>query len=72
MTLDGHVPSRRALWLLRREHPCWRNVDVSHQLLAEAGQASRLSDPQMRHNRSRRDRANCRIRLSRIDRALPI
>ena len=28
MTLDGHVPSRRALWLLRREHPCWRNVEV--------------------------------------------
>jgi transposase-like protein len=23
---DGHVPNRRALWLLRREHPCWRNV----------------------------------------------
>jgi transposase-like protein len=28
VTLDGHVPSRRALWLLRREHPCWRNVRV--------------------------------------------
>jgi transposase-like protein len=28
ITLDGHVPSRRALWLLRREHPCWRNVKV--------------------------------------------
>lgn len=28
VTLDGHVPSRRALWLLRREHPCWRNVAV--------------------------------------------
>jgi transposase-like protein len=28
ITLDGHVPSRRALWLLRREHPCWRNVVV--------------------------------------------
>jgi hypothetical protein len=28
ITLDGHVPSRRALWLLRREHPCWRNVLV--------------------------------------------
>jgi transposase-like protein len=28
VTLDGHVPSRRALWLLRREHPCWRNVNV--------------------------------------------
>ena len=28
VTLDGHVPSRRALWLLRREHPCWRNVEV--------------------------------------------
>jgi transposase-like protein len=28
VTLDGHVPSRRALWLLRREHPCWRNVTV--------------------------------------------
>jgi transposase-like protein len=26
VTLDSHVPSRRALWLLRREHPCWRNV----------------------------------------------
>jgi transposase-like protein len=26
ITLDGHVPSRRALWLLRREHRCWRNV----------------------------------------------
>ncbi len=21
-------PSKRALWLLRREHPCWRNVEV--------------------------------------------
>ena len=28
VTLDGHVPSRRALWLLRREHPCWRNAKV--------------------------------------------
>lgn len=28
ITLDGHVPSRRALWLLRREQPCWRNVNV--------------------------------------------
>src|ERR1019366_5857506 len=28
VTLDGHVPSRRALWLLRREHPCWRHVEV--------------------------------------------
>jgi transposase-like protein len=28
ITLDGHVPSRRVLWLLRREHPCWRNVEV--------------------------------------------
>jgi len=28
VTLDGHVPSHRALWLLRREHPCWRNVKV--------------------------------------------
>ena len=26
ITLDGHVPNRRALWRLRREHPCWRNV----------------------------------------------
>ena len=26
VTLDGHEPSRRALWLLRREHPCWRKV----------------------------------------------
>jgi DDE domain len=28
ITLDGQRPSRRALWLLRREHPCWRNVRV--------------------------------------------
>jgi transposase-like protein len=28
VTLDGHVPSRRALWLLRREHRCWCNVKV--------------------------------------------
>ena len=28
VTHDGHVPSRRALWLLRKEHPCWRNVKV--------------------------------------------
>ena len=28
VTLDGHVPSRRALWLLTREHPCWRNAKV--------------------------------------------
>jgi transposase-like protein len=28
VTLDGHVPSRRALWLLRRKHSCWRNVKV--------------------------------------------
>jgi hypothetical protein len=26
--LDGHVPSHRAVWLLRREHPCWRHVKV--------------------------------------------
>ena len=31
ITLDGHVPSRRALWLLRREHRCWRNVTGSDQ-----------------------------------------
>jgi transposase-like protein len=28
ITLDGHLASRSALWLLRREHPCWRNVLV--------------------------------------------
>jgi transposase-like protein len=28
VTLDGHVPSRRALWRLRGEHPLWRNVEV--------------------------------------------
>src|ERR1019366_9515653 len=28
VTLDGHVATRRALWLLRREHPCWRNLKV--------------------------------------------
>ena len=28
ITLDGHVPSRRALWLLRRESPCCGNVIV--------------------------------------------
>jgi transposase-like protein len=28
VTLDGHVPSRRALWLLRREAPFWRHVKV--------------------------------------------
>jgi transposase-like protein len=28
VTLDGHVLSHRALWLLRREHLCWRNVKV--------------------------------------------
>ena len=28
VTLDGHRPSRSALWRLRREHPRWRNVRV--------------------------------------------
>jgi transposase-like protein len=28
VTLDGHVPSHRALRLLRREHPAWRRVGV--------------------------------------------
>src|SRR6266849_9189958 len=28
VTLDGHVPSHRALRLLRREHPAWRGVGV--------------------------------------------
>src|SRR5216683_7101518 len=28
VTRDRYVPSRRALWLLRREHRCWRNVNV--------------------------------------------
>jgi transposase-like protein len=28
VTLDGHRPSHRALWRLRLEHPCWRNVVV--------------------------------------------
>ena len=28
VTLDGHVPSRRALWLLRREHVKWRHLKV--------------------------------------------
>jgi transposase-like protein len=28
VTLDGHLPNHRGLCLLRREHPCWRNVKV--------------------------------------------
>jgi transposase-like protein len=28
VTLDGHVPSHRALRLLRREDPKWRNVEA--------------------------------------------
>ena len=28
VTFDGHVPSRSALWKLRREHVKWRNVRV--------------------------------------------
>ena len=28
VTLDGHVPSRRALWLLRREALFWRHVVI--------------------------------------------
>src|SRR5271167_969158 len=36
VTLDGHVPSRRALWLLRREHPCWRNVKVRTRWLVSS------------------------------------
>src|SRR4030095_9251457 len=28
ITLDGHIPSRRALWLLRRENLLWRYVKV--------------------------------------------
>ena len=28
VTRDGHVPSHRALRLLRREHPAWRRVRV--------------------------------------------
>lgn len=28
ITLDAHGPSCRALWLLRREHPCWCDVIV--------------------------------------------
>lgn len=28
VTLDGHVPSRSALWKLRREHIKWRHVRV--------------------------------------------
>ena len=28
ITLDGHLPSHRALRLLRREHPAWRRVRV--------------------------------------------
>src|ERR1039458_2203961 len=28
VAVDGHVATRRALWLLRREHPCWRNLKV--------------------------------------------
>jgi transposase-like protein len=28
VTIDGHVPSRRALWRLRREHPIWQKVEV--------------------------------------------
>ena len=28
VTVDGHVPSHRALRLLRREHPAWRRVTV--------------------------------------------
>src|SRR6266849_3916956 len=36
VTLDGHVPSHRALRLLRREHPAWRRVRVRSELVAEA------------------------------------
>src|SRR5882762_5918 len=28
VTLDGHVPSRRASWRLRGGHPHWRKVEV--------------------------------------------
>jgi transposase-like protein len=28
VTFDGHWPSHRALWLLRREQPVWRRVVV--------------------------------------------
>ncbi|MGA2190250.1 MAG: IS6 family transposase [Steroidobacteraceae bacterium] len=28
VTLDGQQPNHGALWRLRREHPCWRNVRV--------------------------------------------
>ena len=28
MTLDGHVPTRRALWLLRREALFWRYAKI--------------------------------------------
>ena len=28
ITLDGHVPSHRAIRLLRREHPAWRRAEL--------------------------------------------
>jgi len=28
ITLDGHVPSHRAVRLLRREHPAWRRAEL--------------------------------------------
>jgi transposase-like protein len=42
VTPDGHVPSRRALWLLRREHPCWGNVKVPTNTIAGIELAHRI------------------------------
>jgi hypothetical protein len=59
VTLDGHVPSRRALWLLRREHPCWRNVKVrtNKYLNSSSKTTARSSDDVRRWPGSSRSRA---------------
>src|ERR1700691_2516064 len=76
VTLDGHVPSRRALWLLRREHPCWRNVKVRTNSISttssnkttapSSGAARRWPDSsRSRTQRSRSQASSLRIGFAR-------
>src|SRR5437870_9513143 len=68
VTLDGHVPSHRALRLLRREHPAWRRVRVRsskylNNIIEQDHRAIKVPElvPELLANQDDR----CRIRMVR-------
>jgi transposase-like protein len=54
VTLDRHVPSRRALWLLRREHPGFKSFVSATIAIAGIELAHRIRKGQFSFGRGRR------------------